>query len=306
MSSDLVTYLTEQLDPAGCKVINLPDRIWVLGGFMTSPGEPPASLRDCFWRRTIESTLNRSWVRHLACPEEFPEWWAFSGYEDLLTFERDACFLARAILLFVESPGAIAELGCLASHESILPNILTVVQRHHLERDRRNSFLNLGPLKRVREHGGECVIGTNQEKELPEVDFDTIIETIENIISTNQMSSSFDKNNQSHVLLLVADVIDLMLVSKEKEIDYILNFYNVKLDEKILKQYLELLNFFDLVKKEKQGREIFWVRAPSSAAPWVDHKAKSGQKFVRERFKVGAEEYVKRNNLLRSVYGRIR
>ncbi|MHB8366523.1 MAG: retron St85 family effector protein [Acidithiobacillus sp.] len=305
MNSELVTVLTEQLDPAGCEVINLPARIWVFGGPTEPSSEPAGSLRDCFWRRTLKSTFNRPWAEHLARPEDFDDWWAFSGYSDLLTFERDACFLARAIILFVESPGSLAELGCLASHDSILPQVLTVVQRQYCEQGSRRSFLRLGPLNRVQNHGAECVIGTNQETELPDDDFDAIVETIDEWLKTNPQRTRFDPNKPAHIFLIAADLVDLMLISKQTEVDAVLKFYGVNLDEQILAQHLELLSFFKLIQKEVRGREIFWVRAPGSDAPWVDHKAKSGGRFFREKFKIYAEEYVNGKIRLKSVYGRL-
>lgn len=305
MDSGLVTKLTEQLDPAGCVVINLPCRIWVFGGPTEHPNNPAGSLRDCFWRRTLTGTLDRPWAKHLARPEEFQDWWAFSGYHDLLTFERDACHLARAIILFVESPGALAELGCLASHDTILPKVLTVVQRQYYAEDARQSFLRLGPLKRVQECGEECVIATNNNAELPEDDFNAIIETIDEWLKDNPQRTGFKPNEPAHILLLTADLVDLMLVSKQIQIDTGLKFYGVNFDNKTLEQNLELLSFFKLIKKEIRGKEIFWVRAPGSDGPWIDHKANDGGTFSRERFKIGALEHVNRNPRLKCVYERL-
>ncbi|WP_409408768.1 retron St85 family effector protein [Acidithiobacillus ferriphilus] len=305
MNNELVRVLTQRLDPVGCEVINLPARIWVFGGPTNSPGQPAASLRDCFWRRTLEPDFTRPWAEDLARPEDFGDWWAFSGYSDLLTFERDACFLARAIILFVESPGSFAELGCLASQDSILPQVLTIVQRKYWEQSARRSYLRLGPLQRVRSRGIECTIGTNEKTELPEDDFNAIVETIDAWLRINARRTHFDPKNISHILLIIADIVDLILVCKQIDIDAVLRFYGVIIDEQILTQYLELLSFFSLIQREVRGKEIFWIQVRDSDAPWVDHKATYGSRFVRENFKVFAKQQIDRNDRLRSIYGRL-
>lgn len=306
MASQLVTALIEQLDPAGCDVINLPDRIWVFGGGINDSDLSPGSLRDCFWRRALNPAFSRPWAHCLDRPEDFDDWWAFSGYSDLLTFERDACFLARAIILFVESPGSIAELGCLASHDSILPRVLAVVQRKYHSQQARQSYLTLGPLRRVKNRGAECIISTLLDRQLPEDDFNAIVETMDDWLTASPQRSRFNPLEPAHVILLIADIVDLLLIGKSADVEVVLSFYGVSIDDEKLEQYLELLGFFGLIQKEVRGREVFWLRAQKSEAPWFDHKGKDDGKFVRARFKIDeAEKYVRGEARLRSVYGRL-
>lgn len=306
MTNKLASALTEQLDPAGCEVINLPDRIWVFGGNIRDVGEPPGSLRDCFWRKTLEPAFSKPWAEHLARPEDFDDWWAFSGYEDLLTFERDACFLARGTILFVESPGSIAELGCLAAHDSILPRLMTVVQRQFHNEDARRSYLRLGPLDRVERAGQQCVIGTARPNSMPSDDFDAIVESVDEWVAQPHRHIRFRAEEPAHRILLVADLCDLLLIVKSSDLCELLPFFGVNLPLQSLEQYLELLAFFRFIRKEQRGREVFWMRSPDSDAPWISYKAADRQnRFVREKFKIEqADEHVKSNSRLRSVYGR--
>jgi hypothetical protein len=306
LTSKLVSALIEQLDPAGCEVINLPDRVWVFGGKIREIANPAGSLRDCFWRKTLEPAFNRPWAKNLALPEDFDDWWAFSGYDDLLMFERDACFLARGTILFVESPGSIAELGCLASQDSILPRLMTVVQRRFHDEDARRSYLRLGPLDRVRKYGHQCVIGTSEPNSMPGDDFDAIVESVDAWLATPPRHMRFKAEEPAHRILFVADLCDLLLIVKLADLGELLQFFGVQLSLRTLEQYLELLAFFGFIRKEQRGREVFWMRAPDSDAPWISYKAADREsRFVRERFKIErADEHVRSDPRLKSVYGR--
>ena len=100
MPGEPLDQLHDQLDPGACRLANLPGRIWLFGGkggFRMGSPDPCESLRESFWRQSmaLPTSPGRAWVTDLDIPENHPGWWAFSGYDDLLTFERDACHLAR-------------------------------------------------------------------------------------------------------------------------------------------------------------------------------------------------------------------
>jgi hypothetical protein len=199
------------VDPGACHLIKLPNRIWLFGG----PIEPvkdkaPTSLRDSFSRQTLEfpPTTENSWLASLDTPENYNEWWAFSGYSDLLQFERDACYLARATVLFAESPGALAELGALAIDPSLVNHLIVVVQTKYFDPENRQSFLNLGPLKRINDRKHLCVIGTAEEKGLPNDDVQLVVESVGHWLPPLQKTAVLGTANPTHRLLLLADLVD--------------------------------------------------------------------------------------------------
>ncbi|WP_175032622.1 retron St85 family effector protein [Burkholderia lata] len=295
----------EIVDPGACHLTNLPDRIWVFGGACSRDGEVPVSLRDSFWKQTLQPSAQQPWLRYLDRPENHNGWWAFSGYEDLLEFERDACYLARATILFAESPGSLAELGALAIDESILPRLHVVVQSHHLAEDRRESFLNLGPLKRVEKHGRRCVIGGDDDAHLPATEFDIVTESITSWLPVERRSTALRTDNPTHRLLLLADLVDLLLVSKIGDVQRAAAHFGITLDESAILRAMKLLDFLGLVKLEHRGVEPFAVRRETSAAPWVNYTAKGeGVRFDRSRFKIAAEEFIKGDQRRNSIFER--
>ncbi len=305
MPGEPLDQFVEIVDPGACHLINLPDRIWVFGGACSRDGEAPISLRDSFWKQTLQPTAQQPWLKYLDRPENHNGWWAFSGYEDLLEFERDACYLARATILFAESPGSLAELGALAIDESILPRMHVVVQSRHLLEDHRESFLNLGPLKRVEKHGRRCVIGGDDDVNLPAAEFDIITESVSSWLPPEPRSTALRVDNPTHRLLLLADLVDLLLVSKIGDVQRAAAHFGVKLGDPEVLRAMKLLDFLGLVKLEHRGVEPFAVRREMSAAPWVKYTAKgAGTRFDRSRFKIAAEEFIKGDQRRNSIFER--
>lgn len=310
MADSPLDYLLATVNPRGCHLINLPRRIWVFGGpIAEDTSHPSESLRDSFWRQQLQSFPARLWFENLDRPENHPGWWAFSGYDNLLEFERDACYLASRTILFSESPGSHAELGALALDDSILSRLFVVVQAQYLNGTLRQSFLNLGPIKRVDLQGHKCVIGTTHKTLLPSHDFEAIIDSVDHaFMERPHRRVALQETNPTHRLLLIADLVDLLLVSKLPELLQALKHFGVVSYENDLERSLNLLAFFELVKKEMRGTEPYWVRHTESDAPWVDYTAitseEGNEKFDRTRFKTACLKHINEDNRRRPILER--
>ncbi len=295
MSGNPLDQFIESVDSGACRAIDLPARLWVFGGQISPDNSaPPVSFRDAFRRQTLDrvGVEASSWLEHLDFPENYNDWSQFSGYDDLLEFERDACYLARGVILFAESPGAYAELGALALDPTVLPRLMVVVESRYLQGGPRSSFLNLGPLKRVRQYDGECVIGPASGGVITEPDFTAITESIGSWLPRLCGSCALQPNNSTHRLLLLADLVDLFRVSKFEDLHRLLAHFNVHMVESQILRALTLLEFFKLVKLEKYGCERFAVRRKDSAGPWIDYKSKRPAPFDRIRFKAVCADWV--------------
>lgn len=301
--------LCSLVDPGACHLHRLPGRIWVFGG----PIEPEStlaakSLRDSFWRQTLAlpRTPENHWLAKLDRPENYNEWWAFSGYADLLEFERDACYLAQATVLFAESPGALAELGALAIDEALVDHLVVVVQTKYFDAENRQSFLNLGPLQRARDRKQLCVIGAAGEIHLPTDDVESVVESVGNWLPPLQKTKVFRTSNPTHRLLLLADLVDLLLVSKLEELKSASAHFAVNFSDLELTKALNLLAFFNLVRIETRGLEPFYVGRPDSGAPWVNYTAKSKVPFDRSRFKIGCNTWIELQPRRKAILERTR
>jgi hypothetical protein len=301
--------LSEQLNPGACRLAHLPERIWVFGGtgsFKTDGDSHPQSLRESFWRQTLNAipSTEREWVSHLDFPENYPGWWAFSGYDDLLTFERDACHLARAIILFPESPGALAELGALSIDNVLVERLMVVVQGKFLELNQRESFLNLGPIKRAEVRGLRCVIGVETGPVLLVDDFQVILEFLTKKLPQVRNTEALRVSNPTHKLLLIADLVDLLLVCKLPELRAAVEYFGFDSTNDDIRRAAKLLHFFGMIRIIDRGDEAFFVRRLKSDRTWVDYKAKDGAPaFDRGRFKILRQQRVEKDDRLKSVLG---
>lgn len=244
-----------------------------------------------------------AWVSSLTKPEDYPDWWAFSGYSDLLEFERDACNIARSTILFAESEGSLVELGALAIDPHLGKRLFVVVQANHMQPAAQKSFIYLGPIRRLESLGRVCVIGTSAK--LTGDDIGLLTEYFTDSFKNPHKSEAFDPKSPTHVLLLLADLVDLLLVANSDEIMGAMAHFGVNISESNLTKYATLLRFFELISVEKRGGEVFYVQTKHSDAPWVDYSAvqKTGsERFHRSRFKIDCEAWIKAASLRKSVW----
>jgi hypothetical protein len=227
----------------------------------------------------------------------------FTGYRDLLEFERDACYLARGVLLFAESPGAYAELGALALDTAILPRLMVVVARH-LADEGSQSLLYLGPLKRVNEHEGQYIIDSAAGPEISDMDLGAIMRFVDGKLPRIANSSALDTTNPMHRLLLLADLVDMFLVSELSELEHALLYLDVPMTARQIRQALKLLDFFRMIKLWSRGQELFAVRGRSAQGPWIDYRSKAPSPFDRSRFKARRLTRIKRDPQKETILAR--
>lgn len=302
MTGKPLDQLIELTDPEGCHVINLPSRIWVLGGTFESDG-PNLSFRDAFWRRTLTAAVPR-WLVALLRPEDLEGWLEHSGYADLTEFERDACYLSRAIIVFAESPGSYAELGSIVIDQSLAQRLAVVVQQKYRADNARGSFLNLGPLRRTEEAGGLiCIIDPDRDFELRDADYDAIISSVQAWLPEQHKREKFRPTDRAHAFLIVADLVDALLIATETDLLDALRHFSVAFRQEDLRQCLGMLKFLRLVRLYEFGTVKYYLRESADEGPWIDYTSKYGV-FDRARFKIKAQEGLNRNLL--SIYERAR
>lgn len=259
---------------------------------------PPRSLRDAFNRSCHQKS--HLWIQDIARPEDYPDWLAFSGYDDLLLFERDAGFLSRAIVLFVESEGAMAELGAFALDEQLHKKLFVIISRKYREHEYRQSFLNLGPLKRIeslRSEEGEgpsniCVIDAEIATDVTAVELDIIFDSLDEWLTSGHATERFRKENPTHILLLTADLVDLLQVLSERQTLVALKHFGVELDRAEIRRVAKLLDLLGLVRLSERGGEKFLVTTLSKGAPLLEYDAMEGHRFDRLTFKTKAWQLV--------------
>jgi len=114
----------------------------------------PYSLRDAL-RRELSG---RRYILgfDVYYPEElFEELLTGSQKGDLLELENMLARSVHAVVILLESPGAIAELGAFANHAELQDKLVVVVDKKYL---RKKSFIMLGPVAHLRKRTKSQVI----------------------------------------------------------------------------------------------------------------------------------------------------
>jgi hypothetical protein len=282
---ELIQSLTREIDPNNVRIRDFPNIVWLFGG----PTSVKSRKAFCSFRNVFLNRLhatNHAIAKLVRIPEDYPEWNTFEGYPDLLEFERDAGYLAKATVVFCEGPGAFAELGAFASDSHLSARTVVVIQKAH---SAPTSYITLGPAKRIDGIDGKsiCVIEAKKAKDFP-AEVGLVISAVEEKINKTHKSEAYDATSIRDQFLLIADLIDLFQAITEEELLLILPTFAVHILPPRLRQLLRQLLLFELVAREQIGYVKYYVPS-SNSQKYVDYQARSGlPAFDRMRFKTTA------------------
>lgn len=168
MAQSEVELVKSVISPDGATVDCLPDLVAIFGGPLSTSSEIAGGLSS--------KSCRDAYIQWLAAhvpddrsktlmPESFEDWNNFNTYSDLLLFEADLGYLTAAIVVFLEAPGSIAELGAFSQIESLKDRLVIVVtgDRHPIR-----SFISLGPLRQLekKDRDSVCVVPAKDQTEI--------------------------------------------------------------------------------------------------------------------------------------------
>lgn len=215
-------------------------------------------------------------------------------YHDLLEFEEHIAALCACVLIFVESPGSIAELGSFSVMKHLAPRLLVVCEQR-FESNVAPSFIFLGPIASLRRRRADSVqifpISSEENGRVSGVLLDDcwgyIEEAMLGLLKRPIPEAKFAKGELPHQLVLVAELVDLSIAIKFGEIEQILEGLGVELKGKSLRRILRILEQFELVVSKTYGNEKFYHSVHSRSLVGFKPAALSGiQIFDAVRFKV--------------------
>jgi hypothetical protein len=290
------------VDPKKTTVVSFPEFIAIFGSEISIAEQksPPLSKRDAFywWFKDNRSDLNEL----ILLPESYNDWGEFTVYSDLLLFEKDLGYLTSAVIIFLESPGSIAELGAFSQIDSLSERLIVVVSdNHHPQR----SFISLGPIRNIAETKKHphslCVI--------PNVTADQLIDHMDVInmcltkkIAPKSQTTQFDQNNLQHQILLCLDLINLFLVIQKTELMTLIKHFDVEINAPRLNQILFLLDKTKLIFCKHYGDNQYYAPLKFKKT-YIDYTSKLSQpSFKRDRTKALVWEEIQKDAYLKYVY----
>jgi len=291
MVTSLVDF-AQSLKVSSCRVRNTPNLIFLCGGPASQNPKAPRrcqSVRDYFlwYVRTNRPTI----APRLRLAEDIGRWLDHERFTDLLEVENYLADLAEIIILFVESPGSIAELGAFSALTRVQPKVLAVVNKKF----QGPSFIADGPVRRLRELEGSSVYEyfwnpatshlndkTNLEvfKELSE----QLCDVLEHHEGQQLKEPIFDLESHGHNMLMVADLIDIIFAATMTDIEDCLKALGRNVDRSIIKKYLFLLQGLNIITEEYLDGVFYVTRG---CGPYIGFDFKADARFMnRERAKL--------------------
>lgn len=236
--------------------------IFLCGGLVDATSPSPTSVRDAIFR---ELAKNRDLEPRVRLAEEYKDW-SFDGhYKDLLTFEEHIAQLSAVIVLVLESPGSLAELGLFTALEAFRKKLMVFISNHHYE---QTSFIRLGPVKYLEESDNRAAcfpwIKLNLGRE--SLDLERVnelqlelFEAVKERLPLPNTDTLFDKQLWLHRALLVCELLWLMSALTITELVSYLEICGVNLTQSELRQTLFILEKMGLIAIEARSTQRFYV-----------------------------------------------
>jgi hypothetical protein len=191
----------------------------------------------------------------LVIPEDFGDWMNDSAYPDLLTFESDIAQTSSLIVIALECPGAIAELGSFSVNTHLNKKLIVFLNTEHYD---SNSFIKLGPLRQLPEENVYAYpYDYTRVKDTIEEYLSSIRESINERLDGIGNSVRFDIENVGHIAFLIYQLAKKFGAVKVGELKKYLEALNVNCSTSSIKRLVFLLVKLDFVKNVRRGNSSF-------------------------------------------------
>lgn len=265
MSELALANIRNIIDISSTRVKPFDGFIFLCGGPSDITKSQPISLRDAIHR---ELAKDNALSPRIKVAEDYKNWATDSVYSDLVVFESHLAELSSVIVLALESPGAIAELGLFSALREFQDKLLVFVDHTHYQSD---SFIRLGPIQYLEKrfnNSAHCHrFLNNNGRTFDPVAAEEIQEELAQAIceriSRRDNEQSFNKDRWLHRALLLCDILNIYSALTIRELRDNLRALGLEISEGDIKQALYLLEQVDLITMEPSGSQRFYVTLSS-------------------------------------------
>jgi hypothetical protein len=296
VAAEIVEKLFSEIDKGRVTVKPFDGYIFLCGGALSSQGGAIESARQYAMTRADEAGCIAG--HRIMIAEKLTSLLHGDDFRDLLEFEEHIAALSACVLIFVESPGSIAELGSFA----VMPHLagkLLVVCEQRMDSAISPSFIFLGPvasLKRARNNSVQIFPifkDSENSADVSKLDdcWQFIEESVMESIRRPVPEANLDPEELSHRMIVVAALIDIFVAPKFGELQEGLSGLGIDLSAKHLRRITRMLEQFQLIKKVTYGHEEFFFSLNNRPLLTLRPISTSGVKiFDRLRFKASSIE----------------
>ena len=218
------------------------------------PTPPVASLRHAI----VDSHTSFEVFR----PEEITGWQSDGVFKDLMSFERELASICSLVVIILESEGALVELGAFSQLAELSDKIIAICTSKHVT---KKSFINLGILRFISEKKRTSVKSYPWEEKNPSsITAEVINDATSDIkeeLSKLPKSQVFKSDQNSHIIVIICELLRLFVALKESEILEYLTHFSTPISRDNLRGKLFLLLEFRLIKTQNYSDALFYMRS---------------------------------------------
>lgn len=256
--------LLQKIDIAKSKTKPYRGFVFLCGGPTDVTAATPISIRDAICRALATEPELEERIR---IAEHFKDWSKDAVYRDLVLFETHLAELSSVVVLVLESPGSIAELGLFSVIPEFHKKLLVIIESSHYK---ARSFIRLGPvdfLEKSHDNIAECHqwFGASHrfDSNLADELQPDLAEAIRGRAAETTPEHAFKIESWLDCALLVCDLLGLCSALTIRELRELLVGFGYSGSEADVRQTLFLLEQVGLIKMEPNGVQRFYINNAS-------------------------------------------
>lgn len=216
------------------------------------PDPPVASLRDAITRYYTKFELFR--------PEQIQDWHGDAVFKDLVGFERALAGICTLIVIILESPGSMVELGAFSQLPELADKCIVICSNSF---DDQISFINLGILRFLSAKNSSRVKNYPWNIDRPQdienfIVGDVVADIGEELVKLPK-SAIIKFDHDGHCVVMLVELLRLFTALKESELLEYLELCGYTISNDALKEKLFLLKSFNIVRTQKYSDASFYM-----------------------------------------------
>jgi hypothetical protein len=229
-------------------------------------------------------------------PEEITDWQDNAVFKDLMRFELELASVCSLVVIILESEGALVELGAFSQLPELSEKIVAICPSQFMN---SASFINFGVLRFIAQKNPTNVKSYPWEPtkpaDIPQEVIEDVAADIQQELDKLPQSQVLKADRNSHVMVLICELLRLFTALKEHEILEYLELLGVKTTKEALRGKLFLLQRFRLIKTQDYSDALFFMHGKESS-----HRLRLTPKDKEKpidilRFETQCLEYYKNN-----------
>lgn len=244
---DTLIETFEKLSIGKFKVNLESHHLFVCGGLVDITTKFPPSFRHRF---VSYSAIHYPLIHNaIVQAETFKDYFKENAYPDLLIFEEEIANLASLVIIFLESPGSLVELGMFCTKPDFYKKLVIVAPQEEVSGE--DSFIYLGPLENIKKKEPTSVAiypwPDPNSNEYEHEHLEDLCKSIDEKLSLLPKNIGFNESNSGHIALLIAEIVRINHPILIGEIEYALLSLDLDIKPSEITRHLYLLNKLEII-----------------------------------------------------------